>query len=58
MLAGGDSALKERDTVGGAGGIEEDLVVGIGEGRIEIRGEALDSVFFGELGERVGVAAG
>ena len=57
VLTSGDGALKERDTVGCAGGVEENLIVGIGEGRIEVGGETLYTVFFCEVGELVRVAA-
>ena len=57
VLPGGDGALQERDAVRGAGCVEEDLVVRIGEGGVEVGGETGDTVFLCEIGELVRVPA-
>src|SRR5690606_16823684 len=56
-LAGLDRLLDETRPVQGGAGVEEDAVVRIGKGGVEVGGPALDAVLRGELAEFVLVAA-
>ena len=48
VLTGSNGLFEERDAVGGAGGVEEDFVVVVSEGGIEVVAVALDAVLLGE----------
>ena len=48
VLAGSDCFFEEGDAVGSAGGVEEDFVVVVSEGGVEVVAVALDAVLFGE----------
>ncbi len=48
VLAGGDRALQQAGAQPGRGGIEEQLVVGVGKGGVEVQGPAGDAVRVGQ----------